>query len=70
MFKALLVLHTLIRNGGVDNVLRHVSSESGSLKLKNVAAGGNWQGERVLRDAASLPVKALTHLMTLPVRRL
>ncbi|PWN46422.1 ANTH-domain-containing protein, partial [Ceraceosorus guamensis] len=53
VFKALLVLHTLIRNGGVDNVLRHVSSENGSLKLKNVAAGGNWQGYDAPRSLPS-----------------
>jgi len=43
VFKALIVLHTMIRNGSTDNVLTHLSS-SEVLRLRNVAAG-NWEGE-------------------------
>lgn len=46
VFKSLIVLHTMIRNGGIDNVLSHLASDQGSLKLKNVVQGGNWQGEQ------------------------
>ncbi|KAI0306103.1 ANTH domain-containing protein [Multifurca ochricompacta] len=42
VFKALIVLHTMIRNGSTDNVLRYLSS-SEVLRLKNVA-GGQWEG--------------------------
>ncbi|KAF8551348.1 ANTH-domain-containing protein [Imleria badia] len=41
-FKALIVLHTMIRNGATDNVLSHLSS-SEVLRLRNVSAG-NWEG--------------------------
>ncbi|KAG2338437.1 ANTH-domain-containing protein [Suillus weaverae] len=42
VFKALIVLHTMIRNGATDNVLSHLSS-SEILRLRNVFAG-NWEG--------------------------
>ncbi|KAH0836526.1 hypothetical protein J3R83DRAFT_8165 [Lanmaoa asiatica] len=42
VFKALIVLHTMIRNGATDNVLSHLSS-SEILRLRNVSAG-NWEG--------------------------
>ncbi|THU91532.1 ANTH-domain-containing protein [Dendrothele bispora CBS 962.96] len=42
VFKALLVLHTMIRNGATDNVLSYLSS-SEVLRLRNVSAG-NWEG--------------------------
>ncbi|KIK99369.1 hypothetical protein PAXRUDRAFT_542585 [Paxillus rubicundulus Ve08.2h10] len=42
VFKALIVLHTMIRNGATDNVLSHLSS-SEVLRLRNVSAG-NWEG--------------------------
>ncbi|KAI0282423.1 ANTH domain-containing protein [Russula brevipes] len=42
VFKALIVLHTMIRNGSTDNVLQYLSS-SEVLRLKNVA-GGQWEG--------------------------
>lgn len=42
VFKALIVLHTMIRNGATDNVLSYLSS-SEVLRLKNVSAG-NWEG--------------------------
>ncbi|EIN09626.1 ANTH-domain-containing protein [Punctularia strigosozonata HHB-11173 SS5] len=42
VFKALIVLHTMIRNGCTDNVLSYLSS-SEVLHLRNVA-GGNWEG--------------------------
>ncbi|KAG6333526.1 hypothetical protein ID866_5562 [Astraeus odoratus] len=43
VFKALIVLHTMIRNGATDNVLSHLSS-SEVLRLRNVSAGNNWEG--------------------------
>ncbi|KAH9849926.1 ANTH domain-containing protein [Lenzites betulinus] len=42
VFKALIVLHTIIRNGATDNVLQYLSS-SDVLKLRNVSSG-NWEG--------------------------
>ena len=42
VFKALIVLHTMIRNGATDNVLTYLSSED-VLKLRNVSAG-QWEG--------------------------
>ncbi|KAL4066001.1 ANTH domain-containing protein [Scleroderma citrinum] len=42
VFKALIVLHTMIRNGATDNVLSHLSS-SEILRLRNISAG-NWEG--------------------------
>lgn len=43
VFKALIVLHTMIRNGATDNVLAYLSS-SDVLRLRNVSAG-NWEGQ-------------------------
>lgn len=42
VFKALIVLHTMIRNGATDNVLSYLSS-SEVLRLRNVTAA-NWDG--------------------------
>ncbi|KAF9269064.1 ANTH-domain-containing protein [Marasmius fiardii PR-910] len=42
VFKALIVLHTMMRNGATDNVLSYLSS-SEVLRLRNVTAG-NWDG--------------------------
>lgn len=42
VFKALIVLHMLIRNGATDNVLSYLSSTD-VLRLKNVGAG-HWEG--------------------------
>ncbi|KAI9062606.1 ANTH-domain-containing protein [Trametes sanguinea] len=42
VFKALIVLHTIIRNGATDNVLQYLSS-SDVLKLRNVSSG-SWEG--------------------------
>ncbi|KAF8889325.1 ANTH domain-containing protein [Infundibulicybe gibba] len=42
VFKALIVLHTMIRNGATDNVLSYLSS-SEVLRLQNVSAS-NWEG--------------------------
>ncbi len=44
VFKALIVLHMMVRNGATDNVLQYLSS-SDVLRLKNVA-GGQWEGVR------------------------
>ncbi|KAJ7812037.1 ANTH domain-containing protein [Mycena olivaceomarginata] len=43
VFKALIVLHTMIRNGSTDNVLGYLSG-SQVLRLSNVS-NGNWDGE-------------------------
>ncbi|KAG9050414.1 hypothetical protein FS837_005487 [Tulasnella sp. UAMH 9824] len=42
VFKALIVLHTMIRNGATDNVLQHLS-QSDILRLRNVG-NGQWEG--------------------------
>ncbi|KAI1785676.1 ANTH-domain-containing protein [Ganoderma leucocontextum] len=42
VFKALIVLHTMIRNGATDNILQYLSS-SDVLKLRNVSSG-QWEG--------------------------
>ncbi|KIY68903.1 ANTH-domain-containing protein [Cylindrobasidium torrendii FP15055 ss-10] len=42
VFKALIVLHTMIRNGATDNVLSYLS-QNDVLRLRNVSAG-NWEG--------------------------
>ncbi|KAG9013744.1 hypothetical protein FRB90_005749 [Tulasnella sp. 427] len=42
VFKALIVLHTMIRNGATDNVLNHLS-QSDMLRLRNVG-NGQWEG--------------------------
>ncbi|KZT65781.1 ANTH-domain-containing protein [Daedalea quercina L-15889] len=42
VFKALIVLHMMIRNGSTDNVLSYLSS-SDVLKLKNISSV-NWEG--------------------------
>ncbi|UZJ56490.1 hypothetical protein CBS101457_005810 [Exobasidium rhododendri] len=44
VFRSLIVIHTLIRNGGIDNVMSHLAGNQSTLKLRNVVAGGNWQG--------------------------
>ena len=41
VFKALVILHTMTRNGAMDNVLQYLSS-SEVLRLKNVV-GGQWE---------------------------
>ncbi|KAH9921691.1 ANTH-domain-containing protein [Epithele typhae] len=42
VFKALIVLHTMIRNGATDNILKYLSS-SDVLKLRNVSTA-QWEG--------------------------
>ncbi|TDL23980.1 ANTH-domain-containing protein [Rickenella mellea] len=42
VFKALIVLHTMMRNGATDNILSYLSS-SDVLRLKNVSTG-QWEG--------------------------
>ena len=42
VFKALLTLHTLIRNGATDNILAYLSTGD-VLRLRNVSAP-NWEG--------------------------
>ena len=51
MFKALIVLHTMIRNGATDNILQYLSS-SDVLKLRNVSAG-QWEGELLPADVTA-----------------
>ena len=43
VFKALIVLHTMIRNGATDNVLSYLSS-SEVLRLRSISSG-NWDGQ-------------------------
>ena len=43
VFKALIVLHTMIRNGSTDNVLSYLSS-SEVLRLRDISSG-NWGGQ-------------------------
>lgn len=43
----------MIRNGGIDNVLSHLASDQGSLKLRNVVQGGNWQGQDAPRTMSN-----------------
>lgn len=50
VFKTLLIIHTMIRNGAVDNVLSHLAADQAGLKLRNVSQGGNWQGEKWLEQ--------------------
>ncbi|KAG6821473.1 hypothetical protein H0H93_010197 [Arthromyces matolae] len=45
VFKALIVLHTMIRSGATDNVLGYLSN-SDVLRLRNVS-GGSWEGYAV-----------------------
>jgi phosphatidylinositol-binding clathrin assembly protein len=43
VFKALIVLHMMIRNGSTDNVLSYLSS-SEVLRLRDISHG-NWEGQ-------------------------
>ncbi|KZV91520.1 ANTH-domain-containing protein [Exidia glandulosa HHB12029] len=47
VFKALLVLHTMMRNGQTDNVLSYLA-RSDELHLRNIA-GGHWDGKALGR---------------------
>lgn len=49
VFKALIVLHTMIKNGATDNVLTYLSTED-VLKLRNVS-DGQWEGMSFWRMA-------------------
>ncbi|KAI0741287.1 ANTH domain-containing protein [Daedaleopsis nitida] len=51
VFKALIVLHTMIRNGSTDNVLQYLSAAD-VLKLRNVSAG-NWEGYQTPQNLQS-----------------
>ncbi|KAH6916038.1 ENTH domain-containing protein [Coprinopsis sp. MPI-PUGE-AT-0042] len=42
VFKALIVLHTMIRNGSTDNVLSYLS-QADTLRLKNISTA-SWEG--------------------------
>ncbi|KAN0064562.1 hypothetical protein ACQY0O_002190 [Thecaphora frezii] len=41
-FKCLIIIHTMARNGEVDNVLSHLSSESANLRLRHVSGGYDY----------------------------
>ncbi|TKY86412.1 hypothetical protein EX895_004561 [Sporisorium graminicola] len=43
VLKSLVILHTMIRNGEVDNVLSHLSSDIGNIRLRNVF-NNSWSG--------------------------
>lgn len=67
VFKALIVLHTMIRNGATDNILAHLS-QGDVLKLRNVS-GGNWEGLCSLYSATcpltcSSPLNTCDHHIT------
>jgi hypothetical protein len=51
VFKALIVLHTMIRNGSTDNVLGYIA-KSDILRLNNVA-NGHWEGEIIFPEVSS-----------------
>jgi hypothetical protein len=59
VFKALIVLHTMIRNGSTDNVLSYLSTSSEVLHLRNVA-GANWEGA-MLDSPRLVPILTLFH---------
>lgn len=46
ILKALIVLHSMIRQGATDNVLGFLSGTSGQdvLRIKDSVGGGNWEG--------------------------
>ncbi|CDU25692.1 related to YAP1802-protein involved in clathrin cage assembly [Sporisorium scitamineum] len=43
VLKSLVILHTMIRNGEIDNVLSHLSSDIGNIRLRNVS-NNSWSG--------------------------
>ncbi|GJE90285.1 ANTH-domain-containing protein [Phanerochaete sordida] len=55
VFKALIVLHTMIRNGATDNVLSYLSS-SDVLRLKNISSGAHWEGYQVPQNLQNYAV--------------
>ncbi|EKM50164.1 uncharacterized protein PHACADRAFT_105881 [Phanerochaete carnosa HHB-10118-sp] len=55
VFKALIVLHTMIRNGATDNVLSYLSS-SDILRLKNISAGAHWEGYHAPQNLQSYAI--------------
>lgn len=54
VLKTLVILHTMIRNGEVDNVLGHLSTDGGNIRLRNVASS-SWSGSSAPQ---TLPVYA------------
>lgn len=52
VFKALLTLHTIVRNGATDNILAYLSNGD-ILKLRNVSAP-NWEGAPLLLRSPAL----------------
>ncbi|EJU03522.1 ANTH-domain-containing protein, partial [Dacryopinax primogenitus] len=63
VFKALIVLHTMMRNGSTDNVLTYLA-ESDALRLRNVAQG-QWDGydapDNLIRYAAYLETRVRSY---------
>ncbi|KAJ1598216.1 hypothetical protein NDA14_000393 [Ustilago hordei] len=43
VLKTLVIIHTIVRNGEVDNVLGHLSSDIGNIRLRNVS-NNSWSG--------------------------
>lgn len=69
MFKALLVLHNMIRSGGTDNVLEYLARMD-VLRLKSVGQGGFWEGQSHLRGGRWRRWKARTRADVHPLRTL
>jgi hypothetical protein len=63
VFKALIVLHTMIRNGATDNVLQYLSS-SEVLRLKNVV-GGQWEGNVLVLAPHLIPLSVGFNRLTM-----
>ncbi|KAF8259307.1 ANTH domain-containing protein [Lactarius quietus] len=62
VFKALIVLHMMVRNGATDNVLQYLSS-SDVLRLKNVVAG-QWEGYNTPKNLQHYAIYLDTRIRT------
>lgn len=67
VFKALIVLHTMIRNGATDNVLAYLSS-SDVLRLKNISAGVQWEGKLPFSSTLAFQLRLLSPKVTLHLK--
>ncbi|THH05417.1 hypothetical protein EW145_g4815 [Phellinidium pouzarii] len=62
VFKALIVLHTMIRNGATDNVLTYLSSED-VLRLRSVSTG-HWEGYDTPKNLQNYAIYLDTRIRT------
>ncbi|KAH8110980.1 ANTH-domain-containing protein [Phellopilus nigrolimitatus] len=62
VFKALIVLHTMIRNGATDNVLSYLSSDD-VLKLRGVSTG-HWEGYNTPKNLQNYSIYLDTRIRT------